>query len=103
YYALARGADRRGTDGLVASLQSSSRDDKLDAARRLAMLGDKRAVFALAPYLDVPQQRLGAAESLAYLADAHAIQTLEQIRADGSASAAEKAEAAVALGIAGKS
>jgi HEAT repeat protein len=102
YYALARGADRRGTDGLVASLQSSSRDDKLDAARRLAMLGDKRAALPLLPYLDVAQQRLGAAESLAYLADPHAIQTLEQIRADSSASAADKAEAAVALGIAGK-
>ena len=103
YYALARGADRRGTDGLVASLVSSSRDDKLDAARRLAMLGDKRAATALAPYLEIPQQRLGVAESLAYLADARAIQTLEQIRADGSASTADKAEAAVALGIAGKS
>ncbi|HEY1549510.1 MAG TPA: hypothetical protein VGG28_16900 [Kofleriaceae bacterium] len=103
YYALARGADRRGTDGLVASLASSSRDDKLDAARRLAMLGDKRATAALTPYLDVAGQRLGAAESLAYLADPHAIQTLEQIRADATASAADKAEAAVALGIAGKS
>ncbi len=102
YYALARGADRRGTDGLVASLVSSSRDDKLDAARRLAMLGDKRAAAALAPYLDVAGQRLGAAESLAYLGDARAIQTLEQIRADAAASAADKAEAAVALGIAGK-
>jgi HEAT repeat protein len=103
YYALARGADRRGTDGLVASLASSSRDDKLDAARRLAMLGDKRAAAVLVPYLDVAQQRLGAAESLAYLGDARAIQTLEQIRADATASAADKAEAAVALGIAGKS
>jgi HEAT repeat protein len=103
YYALARGADRRGTDGLVASLASSSRDDKLDAARRLAMLGDKRAAAALTPYLDVAGQRLGAAESLAYLADPRAIQTLEQISTDAAASAADKAEAAVALGIAGKS
>ena len=102
YYALARGADRRGTDGLVASLQSSSRDDKLDAARRLAMLGDKRATLPLEPFLDVPQQRLGAAESLAYLADARAIQTLEAIRGDAHASAADKAQAAIALGIAGK-
>ncbi len=102
YYALARGADRRGTDGLVASLASSSRDDKLDAARRLAMLGDKRAAAPLAPYLDVPQQRLGAAESLAYLADARAIQTLEAIRGDAHASLADKAQAAIALGIAGK-
>ena len=102
YYALARGADRRGTDGLVQSLMTSSRDDKLDAARRLAMLGDKRALASLEPYLEAPQLRLGVAESLAYLADPHAIQVLEQIRADANATAADKAEAAVALGIAGK-
>jgi hypothetical protein len=102
YYALARGADRRGTDGLVASLQSSSHDDRLDAAGWLAMLGDKRAAAALAPYLDVPNQRLGAARSLAYLADPRAVQTLEAIQKDPGASAADKAQAAVALGIAGK-
>ena len=102
YYALARGADKRGTDGLVARLQIQGRDGKLDAARMLAMLGDKRAAAPLAPYLDVPQQRLGAAESLAYLADPRAIKALAAIRADGSASSDEKARAAIALGIAGE-
>ncbi|HEY1814560.1 MAG TPA: hypothetical protein VGG74_19545 [Kofleriaceae bacterium] len=102
YYALARGDDRRGTDGLVAGLASSSRDDRVDAAGRLAMLGDKRAAATLAPYLDVPNLRLGAARSLAYLADPRAVQTLEAIRKDPAASADDKSQAAVALGIAGK-
>ncbi|HEY3807099.1 MAG TPA: hypothetical protein VGL61_31070 [Kofleriaceae bacterium] len=102
YYALARGDDRRGTDGLLAGLASSSRDDRVDAAGRLAMLGDKRAAAALAPYLDVPPLRLGAARSLAYLADPRAVQTLEAIRKDPAASADDKSQAAVALGIAGK-
>jgi HEAT repeat protein len=101
YYALARGADKRGTDGLVASLSAEHRDDRLDAARRLAMLGDKRATPLLVQSLDVPQQRLGAALSLAYLADARAITTLQAIRADAAAKADDKARAAIALGIAG--
>ena len=42
-YALARGGDKRGSDALVAALAAARRDVRLEAARRLALLGDKRA------------------------------------------------------------
>lgn len=101
-YALARGGDKRGVDGLVAALSAPRRDVKLEAAHRLVVLGDKRAVETLANYLDVSQLRLGAAEQLAILAEPRAIKVLEAVRADEKASPDDKARAAIALGFAGK-
>ena len=75
---------------------------KLEAARRLALLGDKRAIDTLAQNLEVSQLRLGAAEQLAYLAEPRAIKELQAIQADPKSSPDDKARAAIALGHAGK-
>jgi HEAT repeat protein/YHS domain-containing protein len=101
-YALARSGDKRGTDALVAAMNSGKRDPKLEAGRRFALLGDKRAVNVLASYLTVSQHRLGTAEQLAYLADPTAIEVLDKALADGTANTDEKARAAIALGHAGR-
>ena len=101
-YALARSDDKRGTDALIAALNGSKRDPKLEAGRRLALLGDKRAVNVLANYLEVSQLRLGTAEQLAYLADPNAIKVLESFIADPKAQPDEKARAQIALGHAGR-
>ena len=101
-YALARAGDKRGTEGLVAALNSTRRDGKSDAAQRLALLGDKRAIPALTERLDISQLSLGAAEQLAFLADPKGIKALEAVRADPKAVPDEKARAAVALGYANK-
>src|SRR4051794_7275291 len=90
-YALARGGDKRGSDALVAALAAPRRDVRLEAARRLALLGDKRATAVLTEYLDVSQLRLGAAEQLAYLADPAAIKALDAVRADPKATHDEQA------------
>ncbi|MBV8762843.1 MAG: HEAT repeat domain-containing protein [Deltaproteobacteria bacterium] len=101
-YALARGGDKRGSDALVAALQAPRRDVRLEAARRLALLGDKRGVPVLTEYLDVSQLRLGAAEQLAYLADPAGLKALDAVRADPKATHDEQARATIALGIAGR-
>lgn len=110
-YALARAGDKRGRDALVAGLGSGRRDIKAAAGRSLALLGDARAAQGLAPYLDVSQLRLGAAEALAYLADPKALKVLDQLRAQpveaaGSAQAKtspdDRARATIALGLAGR-
>lgn len=102
-YALARSDDKRGTDALIAALNGPKRDPKLEAGRRLAILGDKRAVNVLASYLEVSQLRLGTAEQLAYLADPNAIKVLDGFIADPKAQPDEKARAQIALGHAGRS
>jgi HEAT repeat protein/YHS domain-containing protein len=101
-YAIARGGDKRGSDVLVAALSAPRRDVRLEAARRLALLGDKRATAVLAEYLDVSQLRLGAAEQLAYLADPAGLKALDAVRADPKATHDEQARATIALGIAGR-
>jgi HEAT repeat protein len=101
-YALARGGDKRGSDGLVAALDGTRRDVKAEAARRLALLGDKRAIPTLSQFLEISQLSLGAAEQLAFLADPKAIKALEAVRADDKAAPDEKARAAIALGYANK-
>jgi HEAT repeat protein len=110
-YALARAGDKRGRDALVAGLGSGRRDIKAAAGRSLALLGDARAARGLAPYLDVSQLRLGAAEALAYLADPKALKVLDHVRAQpaeagGSAEAKtspdDRARATIALGLAGR-
>lgn len=101
-YALARAGDHRGTDALVAALSSPRRDVKGEAARRLALLGDKRAIQTLEEFLEYSQFRLGAAEQLAYLADPHALDVLDKVRADPKATPDDQARAAIALAIAGR-
>ncbi len=101
-YALARGGDKRGTEGLITALSAPRRDVRAEAARRLALLGNKRAIDTLVQYLDVSQLRLGAAEQLAFLAEPRAIKALEDLRGEAAASADDKARAAIALGFAGK-
>lgn len=101
-YALARSGDKRGTDALMASLSGQKRDPKLEAGRRLALLGDKRAVGVLENYLSVAQLRLGTAEQLAYLAEPRALKILEDVIASPKAGADEKARATIALGHAGR-
>lgn len=103
HYVLARGGDSRGLDGLVAGLSVGRRDVRLEAARRLALLGDNRAINTLAQYLEVSQLRLGAAEQLAFLSEPRAVRVLEAVQADSKSSFDDKARAAIALGHAGKS
>lgn len=102
-YALARSNDKRGTDALIAALNGPKRDPKLEAGRRLALLGDKRAINVLANYLEVSQLRLGTAEQLAYLAEPNAIKVLESFINEPKAQPDEKARAQIALGHAGRS
>ncbi|HSS03414.1 MAG TPA: hypothetical protein VLM79_40400 [Kofleriaceae bacterium] len=100
-YSLARGGDKRGADALAMALRSQRAEVRDEAARLLALLGDRRAVSHLTDVLAVPQRRLGAAEHLAHLDDPHAIKVLEQTWADAASSANDKARAAIALATAG--
>lgn len=101
-YALARSGDKRGTDALAAALNGPKRDPKLEAGRRFALLGDKRAVAVLSSYLQVDQLKLGTAEQLAYLADPAALKVLDAVLADPKALPDDKARATIALGHAGR-
>lgn len=101
-YAIARGGDKRGGDTLVAALTNPRRDVRLEAARRLALLGDKRATAVLTEYLDVSQLRLGAAEQLAYLADKKGLEALDAVRTDPKANHDEQVRATIALAHAGR-
>lgn len=101
-YAIARGGDKRGGDALVAALSAPRRDVRLEAARRLALLGDKRGTAVLTEYLDVSQLRLGAAEQLAFLADPGGLKALDAVRVDPKATHDEQARATIALGFAGR-
>jgi HEAT repeat protein len=101
-YAIARGGDKRGGDTLVAALTAPRRDVRLEAARRLALLGDKRATPVLTEYLDVSQLRLGAAEQLAFLADPAGLKALDAVRVDPKANHDEQVRATIALAHAGR-
>ncbi len=101
-YAMGRGSDKRGSEGLIASLVAPRRDVRAEAGRRLALLGDNHAIDTLAQYLDVSQLRVGAAEQLAYLAEPRAVKALDQVRMDPKATPDEQARASIALGIAGR-
>jgi HEAT repeat protein len=101
-YALARGGDNRGFDALVAAASPQKRDVKHEAGRRLALLGDVRAVRVLESSLAFAQFRLGVAEQLAFLKHARALQVLDATRADPKALPDEKARATIALGWAGR-
>lgn len=101
-YALARAGDKRGTAALEAAVGGGKRDPRLEAGRRFAALGDKRAIRVLENYLDVSQLRLGIAEQLAFLAEPRAIKVLDGVRADDKAVTDERARATIALGHAGR-
>src|SRR6185295_16269905 len=101
-YALARGGDPRGGDVLAAALTAPRGEARDEAARLLALLGDRRAVPRLLDLLAVEQRRLGAAEHLAHLPEPRAVKVLDQVRGDARASADDKARATVALGFAGR-
>ena len=101
-YALARGGDTRGGNVLAAGLTAPRGEARDEAARLLALLGDRRGVPHLIDVLSVEQRRLGAAEHLAHLAEPRAIKVLDQVRGDPRASADDKARATVALGFAGR-
>jgi HEAT repeat protein len=101
-YILARSGDARGLDYLVAAVKTGERSDKLDAAARLAWLGDKRAADPLANFLSVKQVRFEAAKNLALLRDPRGIAFFENIRANAQATKEDKARAAIALALAGK-
>jgi HEAT repeat protein len=101
-YSLARGGDERGSDALAAALRSPRAEARDEAARLLALLGDRRAAPRLIALLAISQRRLGAAEHLAHLAEPRAIKVLEQLRGDSRASADDKARATIALGVAGQ-
>ena len=101
-YELARAGDKSGREALVTGLGAPERSDKLDAATRLAQLGDDRAKPLLSSLLNVAQHKLRAAEELARLRDPAASKLLEQVRADAKSSVDEKATATIALYRAGK-
>lgn len=101
-YSLARGGDERGSDTLAAALRSPRAEARDEAARLLALLGDRRAAPRLIALLAISQRRLGAAEHLAHLAEPRAIKVLEQLRGDARTSADDKARATIALGVAGQ-
>jgi HEAT repeat protein len=101
-YALARGGDPRGLDALVTAASSAKRESKHEAGRRLAMLGDKRAIKILESSLNYPQFKLGVAEQLAFLAEPRALAILDAVRANPKALPDEKSRAAIALGWAGR-
>jgi HEAT repeat protein len=104
YYAhwLARAGDARGSDALFKALAAERRETRLEAARYLAWLGDKRAQSVLVETLGYAQYRLSAAEQLAYLADKKAIDVLEKIRTDPASTREQKARATIALARAGR-
>ncbi len=99
-YALARApkADPKWSAQLAAALNSPRRDVKAEAARRLALLGDQRAIPMLLEFLDIAQTKLSAAEQLAYLREPHALKVLDQVRGDAHATPDDRARATIALG-----
>lgn len=101
-YILARSGDARGLDYLVAAMKTGERSDRIDAAAKLALLGDKRAADPLANFLSLKQVRIEAAKSLARLRDPRGVAFFEDVRANEKASKEDKAQAAIGLAFAGK-
>jgi HEAT repeat protein len=101
-YALARGGDARGKARLQADAKSDQREVRVDAGRRLVMLGDETGRTVMTRYLDVADRRLSAAEALATMGDQGAIAILQGIRADAKAEPDTVRRATIALGRAGQ-
>lgn len=100
-YALARAGDMAGRDVLAEGLKLQNRSDKIDAANKLALLDDPRAVPMLRSLLAIADQKLGAAEMLARFKDADGLRVLEQVLATEK-DEAERRRAMIALYRAGK-
>jgi HEAT repeat protein len=98
-YGLARAGDAHGVDLLRAALTSRRRDERVEAARRLAELGDDAGRGSLESMLHVRSQRLAAAALLARLGDEPALAILREARSDSAAET--RMRATVYLGLAG--
>ena len=97
-YALARAGDPRGRARLLADAKSDQREVRVDAGRRLVMLGDEAGRAVMTRYLDVADRRLSAAEALASMGDPAAIAILQSIRTDAKAEPDTVRRATIALG-----
>lgn len=96
-YALARGGHPSGKQALYAALASSRRDVKADAARLLARLRDPKAQPVLESLLELSQNRLSAAEQLAWFDSSKAQKALAEIAQNKASNDDDKARAAIAL------
>ncbi len=99
-YAIARGGDESGKATLVKLLKGSRRDVRLDAARSLVRLSDKRGGAALRDMMSYRQFKIGAAGLLARLGDEKAKKLLRRVAKSGRYRE-ERQRATVALGLAG--
>ncbi len=109
-YALARGNDVRGMTALnQAFAGAQNKDTQRWAAERIVRLAIgadpkvdvTKAADVLAASLEVPQNRLLSGELLARIDDLRGGLALNKIRADATATPEAKAQAAIALGLAG--
>jgi hypothetical protein len=98
---LALAGDKRGRRVLADALGDKRRDLRIDAARALALLGDRSAISALRPMLGIRTHKIGAAGVLALLGDPEGIRVLDEaVRTDESRES--RMRAAVNLGLAGR-
>ena len=86
----------------MATLKSTRRDARADAARHLTALGDDAGRSSLHALLKVSQHRLGAAEVLAPRRDDRARAVLTAIHGDAATEPADRMRAAIALGLLGE-
>jgi len=99
-YALARAGEESGIEVLREGLGSSSRDERMEAARRLVWLGDDSGKKRLRSMLSLRTHRLGAARLLAILGDEEGLETLRKT-AKWPSGPEQRMRALVALGLAG--
>jgi len=99
-FALARADDPRGVEVLKAALGSSRRDERTDAASRLAELGDDSGKKQLDTLMNNKRLKLSAAASLALLGNDEGLAELRAAVGDKKAPEA-RLRALVALGRAG--
>ena len=102
-YILAREGREQGRKVLIDSLTHKRRDVRLDAARSLVHLGDRRGGPTLRRMLHLRNYRIGVAGLLAELGYEDAKLILEQIVSSSKESKEHQLRAAVALGRAGVS
>lgn len=100
-YGMALGGESKGRDYLVNELKNKRRDVRIDAARRLAELGDDAGRKTLVQMLSVRSHRLGAASVLAMLDDAEGLAVLSKTLNDKGETDENRMRAAVGLGRAG--
>ena len=100
-YALARAGEPVGVAELHAALGSQRRDARLDAARSLVALGDRRGAEQLRSFLSYTEYRIGAAGLLARIGEPKGTAALRQAIAARKQSPENEMRAVVALGAAG--